>query len=189
MSVDTEETILKRIIDKVIQKFILPEPVFWGKFWPCPEDGWSSIQGHVLVRFLNPNVYTQVLLCIPFLLKLSGEKPSAKRNAWGSVVYSFSRSGFVILSASPTYDEWHNPIFHSLWKGFLIQEKGGTSLQSEFKLLPYFSPHKLKKSLLYVLCHSQLTPKLTRRSTSCPLPTTCFICGTGAEGHHFNNNC
>lgn len=28
MSVDTEETILKRIIDKVIQKFILPEPVF-----------------------------------------------------------------------------------------------------------------------------------------------------------------
>lgn len=138
MSVDTEETILKRIIDKVIQKFILPEPVFWGKFWPCLEDGWSSIQGHVLVRFLNPNVYMQVLLCIPFLLKLSGEKPSAKRNAWGSVVYSFSRSGFVILSASPTYDKWHNPIFHSLWKGFLTQEKGGTSLQSEFKLLPYF---------------------------------------------------
>lgn len=110
--------------------------------------------------FLNPKVYTPVLLCIPVSLKLSG-KPSAHRNAW------VSKGLFMLCSrvSHPffpnTHAEWHNPIFNTLWKWFLIQEKGGTSLKLEFKLLPYFWLHKPKNHYFMYSVHSWLTPKLT----------------------------
>ena len=71
-------------------------------------------------------------------LKLSGEKSSAERNAWGSAVYSFYTSGFLILSSSPTH---MTSGMSYLW--FTVEEvlnpgRREDNLQFEFKLLPYF---------------------------------------------------
>lgn len=49
--------------------------VFRGKFQPCLEDGWSPIQGHVLIMVQKPNVYLQHSgsSSCSILIKLSGE--------------------------------------------------------------------------------------------------------------------